>query len=732
MSAFTSSSAASPASAPVPPIRILSVVLIYATGASLWILLSDRLVQWLFPDPARMLLASTLKGWFFVAVTSLLLYWLIRRLHGGGEQDGIRRLSWPQLPLWLIALAVLVLVGVAGSYSFGRQHDKQTAVLRAMAELKAGQVGDWLRERQADAEFIQSSSFVAELYRQWQAGDAGSGERLRARLEQFRQNRGFSGSMLVDANQKVLWHDGLNLEPGLRLRAALAESLRDGRTRRVGPYLDQQGAMHLDVLAPLAGNVRGVMVMHADPEHWLFPTLRIWPLPNVSGGIDLLSREGDSLLVLNAVQPDAGGHGVVRIPLDSPRLAAKLWRNGQGEDAVSGLGANNQPVLGLAQKVPQSDWVLVARMDRDEFYGEAIHDIRWISLAGLLALFILGVSVVLLRQQDQLEAGEQLRGAQVEQLQTLQLLNALAGASEDAIFARDKQGAYLLLNQAAARLFGVEAAALLGQQGEALLPAPLLQRLRQIDQAVLAGEARRHDELLLQHAGQDCVLDLTSGPLLDGDGRVVGVYGLARDITARKEHEAALQRSERRFRDIAQVSADWIWEIDPEGRYTYASGSVFELLGYTEAEILGKTPFDFMPPDEARRVKGLLDDLQARRLPFRDLDNLNLRKDGSLRYIQTNGTPIFAADGRFLGYRGLDRDVSDRKETELALRQQTESLAQRNAELERFNRAMVDRELNMIELKREINRLSQQAGAPLPYPLAYLSDERPLQSGETA
>ena len=62
---------------------ILRIVLTYTTVASLWILLSDKAVEWLFSDPAQFTLASTLKGWLFVAVTSLLLYGLLRRLVGG-------------------------------------------------------------------------------------------------------------------------------------------------------------------------------------------------------------------------------------------------------------------------------------------------------------------------------------------------------------------------------------------------------------------------------------------------------------------------------------------------------------------------------------------------------------------------------------------------------------------------------------------------------------------------
>jgi PAS domain S-box-containing protein len=150
------------------------------------------------------------------------------------------------------------------------------------------------------------------------------------------------------------------------------------------------------------------------------------------------------------------------------------------------------------------------------------------------------------------------------------------------------------------------------------------------------------------------------------------VIGLILDITARKAAEDSLRASELRFHDIVKATADWIWEVDAQGRYTYASESVYNLLGYTPAEVIGKTPFDFMPREEAERVAAVFAEIAARREPFRDLDNVNLRKDGLLIQVDSNGMPILAANGELLGYRGLDRDISERKLAEAALAEREE------------------------------------------------------------
>ncbi|MDP2829733.1 MAG: PAS domain S-box protein [Sulfuricellaceae bacterium] len=147
-----------------------------------------------------------------------------------------------------------------------------------------------------------------------------------------------------------------------------------------------------------------------------------------------------------------------------------------------------------------------------------------------------------------------------------------------------------------------------------------------------------------------------------------------------RQREAVFQEnlvaSERRFHDIAGASADWwVWEVDIEGRYTYASNSVKEMLDYTPEEVLGRTIFDLMPLDEAARLEPRLAALNARREPFRDLDNINRHKDGSLRYVLSNGIPILDAHGALLGWRGLDRDVTQQKRAEDALRESENLLA---------------------------------------------------------
>lgn len=164
---------------------------------------------------------------------------------------------------------------------------------------------------------------------------------------------------------------------------------------------------------------------------------------------------------------------------------------------------------------------------------------------------------------------------------------------------------------------------------------------------------------------------------LAGPSEVVSLAGdFNRMLDERALAEAALQVSEQRFRDVAGVSADWIWEIDAAGRYTYASESVRPILGYAPEDVIGKTPFDFMSPDEADRVRLAFGTIAIRGDAFHDLENIVLDAQGKPHHTLTSGKPIRNASGQLIGYRGVDRDITDRKKVEQELERlaQTDSL----------------------------------------------------------
>jgi len=161
-------------------------------------------------------------------------------------------------------------------------------------------------------------------------------------------------------------------------------------------------------------------------------------------------------------------------------------------------------------------------------------------------------------------------------------------------------------------------------------------------------------------------------PLYDDNDRIVGAVGISLDITERRQAEQRLSASEARFKDIAESMSDWIWEVNEKGLYTYCSERVEDILGYSPQEIIGRTPFDFMPEDEAQKIAAEFATICAQKSPIKDLENWNLTKQGNAVCLLTNGIPLIDEAGKLRGYRGVDSDITARKLTEQALLQAKE------------------------------------------------------------
>jgi diguanylate cyclase (GGDEF)-like protein/PAS domain S-box-containing protein len=231
----------------------------------------------------------------------------------------------------------------------------------------------------------------------------------------------------------------------------------------------------------------------------------------------------------------------------------------------------------------------------------------------------------------------------------------------DAIFLADPQTGMLLdANEAAEALTGYARRELLHMHQAELHPHDKVEHYKQgFAQHIEQRRATEFEGEVIRKDGSTVPVYI-SAAVTDIGGRSI-MQGRFIDITERKQAEQALQASEERFRSLVETTSDWIWEVDAEGIYTYASPGVKDILGYEPEEVIGKTPFDLMPPDEAKRAATEFGASAKTREPFDRLENANLHKDGRIVVLETSGIPIIDVNGNFRGYRGIDRDITETK-----------------------------------------------------------------------
>ena len=144
----------------------------------------------------------------------------------------------------------------------------------------------------------------------------------------------------------------------------------------------------------------------------------------------------------------------------------------------------------------------------------------------------------------------------------------------------------------------------------------------------------------------------------DDDGKPILMSGFAQDITDRYRAEQALREAEQRFRDFAEATSDWFWELGPDLRFTWLSDQLTDSSGFPRDHYIGRTPREIGAPlynqENWERYISLIEAHE----PVRGIYFTRPAKDGSERNFRLNAVPVFAPDGSFQGYRGTGREFA--------------------------------------------------------------------------
>jgi|GEM_PF-1287583 PAS domain S-box-containing protein len=349
-----------------------------------------------------------------------------------------------------------------------------------------------------------------------------------------------------------------------------------------------------------------------------------------------------------------------------------------------------------------------------------------IGLSGLLILVIVAAGFYLAWQAQQLALSETNRQSQAERLKALNLLAAIADSSSDAIFAKDLNGQYILFNRAASEFVGKPVAEVLGRDDFNLFPSEQAKILIAIGKKVIAENCTSTDEEVLDTAQGRKIFLATKGPLHDETGKIIGYFGISRDITESKQAEQQLRVNAERLQLALEATHDGLWDWDLRNDLAYLTPSYYQIIERSAADVTPNLDFfhRIIHPEDLPKVMETMAAHLSGKTPVSEIDYRLLKSSGESCWIRGRGKVVeWDASGAAVRMVGTITDISIKKAAEAAIRKQTEELSERNAELERFNRAAIGRELVMISLKQQINSLCSELDRELPYPLTFLDEE---------
>ena len=616
---------------PAPPVGILDrhaalrVVLLYALFSAAWILGSDWVLERLVGDPRLLAPWSTFKGWLYVGVSSALIYGVLWRAHrwrdpallASEEDDGLR-------PVWQPVLAVAgVVAALAAStiyFAYAQTRLQQGARLQAIADLQGDRLESWMSERMAEAGYVSTDAEHARLLTRWlDQKDLVARDHLLGHLQDFRRATQAAAILVLDEQGNVVASDGAQEEaraaPVLMEAFERALATREPQSSDIYFLPGAQQPLRLDIVAPLArigARHSGAVVLRIDPRRQIYPMLRMQHGEEELSGESILWRaQGDRVVAASDFNKRPESAGVLTFSLDEPRmLAARAIRGDLPTNTlVQAQDYSGEDVLGVVRRIAGTDWWLAVKVDARSVQAAAFHHGLWIAAAALLAMAIGMATIKLLRDRQRLRLQVLRQQIESSRLQALQLVDTLVNSSTDAIFAKDLQGRYTLVNAEAARLIGRPREQIIGLDDRALFPEAEAAMLMDRDARLIREGVAVTIEEELSTADGTTAFHAIKGPLRDIQGQVVGLFGISRDITQRRKAEQALQTSEQRLRLFIEHAPAAIAMLDRQMRYLavshrwrvdYRIPFDLDLVGRSHYEVLPDLPARWR--DEHQRV----------------------------------------------------------------------------------------------------------------------------------
>ncbi|NQT70906.1 MAG: PAS domain S-box protein [Desulfobacteraceae bacterium] len=177
---------------------------------------------------------------------------------------------------------------------------------------------------------------------------------------------------------------------------------------------------------------------------------------------------------------------------------------------------------------------------------------------------------------------------------------------------------------------------------------------------------------IIRKDGTIRILEISATLIKDSSGEPIGFRGVARDISERKQAEEALRESEAKYRTILQSIQEGYFENDLAGNLTFFNDQFYEIFGYSRDELLGLNNRDYTTPETAKRMYQNFNEIYRTGKPSSIIEYEIIRKDGTINIVEISASLIKDSSGEPIGFRGVVRDISERKRVEEAMRESEE------------------------------------------------------------
>jgi PAS domain S-box-containing protein len=629
---------------------------VFVLAGCVWMAASAYFLQRFIDDPemvARLRLASA--GALIIVSTAILHVFETSRSNiqsvvDAGRSESYQRRSWLQLGALFLTVPILLFVVAVVQVNWIER--SVFGELTVIANYKSRQIRHWIDEREADVQsLVRDSGLIADIIALEDSGDIHAGKKLAQRLEAFRSAHSYLAIVVFRPDHQAIIEIGdQHIEPRLSVSRIGERSL--GKVT-VEANWQRMCISYPIFLSEQGDQLFGFIHVEMDASAFLGRFLA-----------DKLKRTGESLLVsasdnevqfLSPLRFDDERQPAEELSMEAPALPAAIALREGGAGVVSGWDYRGEAVLAAYSPVPGTDWQLISKIDRREALEPLYSLLSWVGLVALAGVAVVGA--MWLRLQRLTEAISQgKRDALLNQFYDLPFVGIAVTSP--------KTKKMLRFNGRLCEILGYSEEELKACTWAEITHPDDLQKDVDEFNRVVAGESEGYqiDKRYLRRDGSTVEVSLDVKPLRNSNGEIEYFIAMIQDITERRAAEARIAASEARLRTLVNTIPDLIWLKDGEGRYLTCNPAFENFFGASEAQIVGKTDFDFVDREQAEFFRR--HDLKAAKAgkPSVNEETLSFAKGDYTGVFETIKAPMMEPDGKIIGILGIARDITQRKE----------------------------------------------------------------------
>ncbi len=586
---------------------------------------------------------------------------------------------------WLAVFFVFSLIFLAAGYWYLRTdlkniRQEKTADLDAILNLKISQVVQWRNERLSDAQNLAESPLFKKALQEWLTNPSNL-DLEREILDRLRlTGRAYSyyNVLFFDEGGQILLSVKEESEPmEAATKRAMEESVARGKAILSDLYRSPSGNIYLDCLAPVFGQeskLLAVLALRNEAHAFLFPLIQSWPTLSNTAETILVRREGEEVVILNELRHRSRTSLSLRFPLSQTTLPSVQAISGK----VSALEAKDYrgvKVLASLHPVPDSDWLMVAKVDASEILAE-MHYHGAETTAIIILLILLGAAITSLGHRlQQTRLLRSLYQAEKRQRETQEEFRTTLYSIGDAVITTDRQGRVKMMNPVAEQLTGwSEAEArekplqevffIINEDNRAEAENPVQRVLRE---GIVVGLANH--TVLIARDGREIPIADAGAPIRNESGEIIGVVLVFRDQTKDRQAQRAVQEAKEFAERIIATIREPLVVLDADMRVISANRAFYKTFQVSPEETEGRLIFNLGNRQwDIPQLRELLENILPQNTSFENFEVSHDFPHLGNRTMLLNARRIYREANKTQLILMAIEDITERKRAEEALR----------------------------------------------------------------